>query len=299
MTSHLPSFRSLAALEAVVRHGNIVKAAEELGVTPGAVSKQLSNLEVALGAELFEEGHRLQPTSVAAELARSVGRAARMLRDAWSEATHQTDTRVLILTGNASLCMHWLMPRILAVQNAVNGRPIRMTALHTTDNWWQSPIDIAFMRHDHVPPGWGSQDIGVERLTLVGTVDRARRAAARGVEALSGEMFVTADTRPGDLEKWLAAAGVRADVTRRSCMHFYIAMAAALGGDGFVVAPTALCHDLIVQKRLAAPFPHIHTRGAKLTGTFNRSSCSQRTADGLFSWVKAELRKSTPLPAVA
>ncbi|HEY0919319.1 MAG TPA: LysR family transcriptional regulator [Devosia sp.] len=296
--SRLPSFRSLAALEAVVRHGNIVWAADELGVTPGAVSKQLGSLEEELEAPLFHDGHRLRPTPVAIELAQTLGVALHLLREGWDKATHGLDTGVVTITGNASLCMHWLVPRVLAMQAAAGGRAIRVTSLHTSDTWWQSTVDIAILRHRRVPVGWESQTIGTERLTLLGSPERARRAAERGIAALGGETFLAAETRHGDLDRWLAAAGVGADTERRDSVHFYVAIEAALEDMGMVVAPIALCHDLIAQKRLAAPFPACTIRGAGLAGAYNRAICSPRTAESLFRWMKREMRRCSILPAV-
>lgn len=294
--SYLPSFRALSALEAVVRHGNIVRAAEELSVTPGAVSKQLGSLEEALGLPLFEEGHRLQPTPAATTLARSVGYALSVVRDAWSEVAHNASQRELTITANASLCMHWLVPRVLAVQKAVGGQPVRVTSLHTTDNWSRASVDVAFLRHDDIPAGWESEPLGSETLTLLGTPELAQQVARLGLGKLAEANFLAAATRPGDLDGWLAAAGIDAAASPQASTHFYIAIEAALAGAGLIVAPLALCHDLLAQGRLAAPFPEIRTLGAKLTAAFNRATCSPRTAARLFAWMREELKASGASP---
>lgn len=297
MKSHLPSFRALAALEAVVRHRNIVKAANELGVTPGAVSKQLAGLEAALGAPLFEEGHRLQPTHAAAALAQAIGYALGVVRDAWSDVAKEASQRELTITANASFCIHWLVPRVLAAQDAIADRPLRVTSLHTTDNWAQASVDVAFLRHADIPPGWESEAIGQEVLTLLGRPDIAGEAAAAGLDNLAEAGFLAATTRPGELESWLQAAGVDLAVAPRTTTHFYIAIEAALAGAGLIVAPVGLCHDLIEQGRLALPFPDISTPGAKLTGAYNKSTCSERTAERLFAWIRRELAASGAIVA--
>lgn len=295
MKTQLPSFRALAALEAVVRHGNIVRAADELGVTPGAVSKQLGMLEATLGAPLFEAGHRLQPTPAAISLSRSVGYALGVVRDAWSEIANDANHRELTITANASFCIHWLVPRVLAAQKAIAGRPLRVTSLHTTDNWSRASVDIAFLRHSDIPVGWESERVGAELHTLLGTPERSAEVAARGLARVTEADFLAAETRQGDLEAWLTAAGVETDVRRQASTHFYIAIEAALAGAGMIVAPIALCHDLVVQGRLCAPFPDIRTRGAPLVAAYNRATCSSRTAANLFAWAKAELTASGAL----
>ena len=54
----LPSLTALAAFEASARHRSVRRAAEELNVTPGAVSRQIKALEEWLGISLFERGAR-------------------------------------------------------------------------------------------------------------------------------------------------------------------------------------------------------------------------------------------------
>jgi LysR family glycine cleavage system transcriptional activator len=297
MKSYLPSFRALAALEAVVRHRNIVKAANELGVTPGAVSKQLAGLEASLGAPLFEEGHRLQPTPAAASLSQAVGYALSVVRDAWGDVSREANQRELTITANASFCIHWLVPRVLAAQEAVADRPLRVTSLHTTDNWAQASVDIAFLRHADIPPGWESQKVGREVLTLLARPDIATNIASRGIAGLTDAELLCSATRSGELENWLAAAGIGRGIRPKVSAHFYIAIEAALAGGGLIVAPLGLCHDLIAQGRLAIPFPDIRTPGAQLTGAYNKSTCSERTAERLFAWIRRELEASGALAA--
>src|SRR5690606_35128612 len=140
-------------------------------------------------------GHRLQPTPVAVELAETLGSALHLMRDGWEKATHRQELAVLTIAANASLCIHWLVPRVLAMQTAAGGRDLRVTSVHTADNWWQSTVDIAVLRHDRVPRGWGAQTIGMEKLTVLGSPERARRAARRGIENLDAETFLAAATR--------------------------------------------------------------------------------------------------------
>lgn len=299
MTRHLPSFRALAALEAVVRTGNIVRAADELGVSPGAVSKQLSNLEAELQAALFEEGHRLRPTAVAVGLARAVGEALSQVRQAWNEASHRADERVLTLIANASLSMHWLVPRLLSAQEALRGRPIRVTSLHTTDNWWQVPVDFAVLRHDRAPAGWVVRALAEERLTLLTTPERGRWLAGRGPAAIAGEEFLVAETRGGEFEAWMRAAGCGEAHPPRRYPHFYIALEAALAGHGSIIGPTLVVADLLRQGRLTTPFPDVAITGATLHAAFNPATCDHRTADALLAWLAVEVGRSAVQPGHA
>lgn len=288
MTRHRPSLRALSALEAVVRTGNIVAAADDLGVTPGAVSKQLTQLQLDIEAPLFKSGHRLKPTPMAIELAQAVGIGLRQIEDAWMTAAQQSDTRVITIAANATLSMHWILPRLVNAEAMMGGRPVRVSQMHTTDEWRQLPFDIAILRDATAAEGLERRPIGIERLTVLAAPDRAQRLRREGIDAIARETFLVARTREGELEGWLALAGIAAPAATRLTPHFYIAVEAAVADQGCLVGPPSVLADLIEQKRLAAPFPHLTSDGAALTAVFDRQVCERKTADRLLSFLFAD-----------
>jgi LysR family transcriptional regulator, glycine cleavage system transcriptional activator len=109
----LPSLTSLAAFEASARHSSIKRAAEELNVTPGAVSRQIKGLEEELGVPLFGRSQAGLLLTADAEALYAV------LANAFSRTAETVET---IRTGNQSkrvtlacthaVATHWLMPRM-------------------------------------------------------------------------------------------------------------------------------------------------------------------------------------------
>ncbi|PTM40063.1 LysR substrate-binding domain-containing protein [Bosea sp. 124] len=271
--SHIPSLRALATFEAVVRTGNIVAAADELCVTPGAVSKQLGQLQDALDEPLFEKGHRLRPTALAMALAQAVGSGLQTIRGGWEAASRKGQRRVLTLAANATLSVHWIMPRLVDAEVAAGGRAIRVSALHTTDDWQHAQFDIGILRNAWKPEGWEHREIGVERLTLLARPDRAEALRRTGPAGLEAETVFVADTRGGELESWIEAAGIGRPGAIRPAPHFYIAAQAAMAGQGCIIGPPLVLADLIEQGRLAAPFADITAKGATLTAVFNPDRC--------------------------
>jgi LysR family transcriptional regulator, glycine cleavage system transcriptional activator len=109
----LPSLTSLAAFEASARHRSIKRAAEELNVTPGAVSRQIKGLEEELGVPLFgrsQSGLLLtaDAESLYAVLANAFSRTAEAVQTI--RAGNQT-MRVTLACTHA-VASHWLMPRM-------------------------------------------------------------------------------------------------------------------------------------------------------------------------------------------
>jgi DNA-binding transcriptional LysR family regulator len=114
----LPSLIALAAFEAAARHLSLTKAADELNVTPGAISKQVRMLEEELGISLFLRRHR------ALELTREGETLAAALREGF-ERMSSTFRQIKSLGGQAvatigstmAMAHLWLMPRMGAFWN--------------------------------------------------------------------------------------------------------------------------------------------------------------------------------------
>jgi LysR family transcriptional regulator, glycine cleavage system transcriptional activator len=109
----LPSLTSLAAFEASARHRSVKRAADELNVTPGAVSRQIKALEEDLGVPLFgrsQSGLMLTADAEAlyAVLASAFSRTAETVE---SIRTGNQTMRVTLACTHA-LASHWLMPRM-------------------------------------------------------------------------------------------------------------------------------------------------------------------------------------------
>lgn len=101
--------------EAVARLGTVTKAAQELGVSPSAVSQQLGALEAQFGVKLFRrEKRRLILTLDGDRLFQTTTHAFGALRNARSAIGRQRDMRSLTIRVSPSFGVRWLGPRIAA-----------------------------------------------------------------------------------------------------------------------------------------------------------------------------------------
>lgn len=108
----MPSISMLLAYDAAARAGSFTAAAQELHVTQGAISRQISALENQLGIELFKRDHKpLQLTSVGKTYAREINAALQSIRDASIAAITKPRTGVLNLAILPTFGTRWLMPR--------------------------------------------------------------------------------------------------------------------------------------------------------------------------------------------
>ena len=109
----LPPLNALRAFEAAARHMNFSRAADELSVTPGAVSQQIQNLEDYIGGPLFKRTPKgLLLTDAAQTALPALREAFDRLAEAASLLTAVEEGRRLTVSFAPSFAAKWLMPRL-------------------------------------------------------------------------------------------------------------------------------------------------------------------------------------------
>ncbi len=152
----LPSLNALRAFEAASRHLNFRIAAEELGVTQGAVAQQVRGLEAELDMKLFERHPRaLTLTENGRRYAGSVRRAFDLL----TEATQALRPEPLRLTVSVTptFASKWLIPRLPAFLEAHPDIDLRILATDRLSHFQADAVDLA-VRYGRPPFGgdWSS-----------------------------------------------------------------------------------------------------------------------------------------------
>jgi len=114
MRRRLPSTQSLICFEAAARQASFTKAAQELALTQGAVSRQVAALEDMLGVSLFKRGqHGIQLTASGQSYARQVrARLDSLERDALDLIGNQGQGESLVLAAVPTFSSQWLIPRL-------------------------------------------------------------------------------------------------------------------------------------------------------------------------------------------
>lgn len=251
----LPPLNTLLPFEATVRHASMTRAAQELHVTHGAVSRQIQNLEKALGTPLFERGTRvLHPTPQAHRLAAAVRDALDRLDTAAREVSRRERGGPLALSCEPTLLMRWLIPRLPDLAARVPGLTVHLSAGGGPVSFDRDTIDVALRRDDFPVPGQVSRTpLFLERIGPVCSPELAERIT--GVEGFAGVTILHAATRPGAWNDWQQLARRRVEgAAQQTFEHFYLALQAAVAGVGVAIGPYALVHDDLVNGQLVAPF---------------------------------------------
>ncbi|MFF8606392.1 LysR substrate-binding domain-containing protein [Streptomyces sp. NPDC015346] len=257
----LPPLNSLLPFEATVRHASMTRAAQELHVTHGAVSRQIQSLEKALGTTLFERGTRsLRPTAQARHLAAAVRDALDQVDAAAREVSRRERGGPLALSCEPTLLMRWLIPRLPDLASQVPGLTVHLSAGGGPVSFERDPIDVALRRDDFpVPETVSRAPLFTERIGPVCSPELAARitaAASRSrAECFAGLTILHTSTRPGAWDDWRRITRTRVEgAAEQTFEHFYLALQAAVAGVGVAIGPYALVHDDLLRGQLVAPF---------------------------------------------
>ncbi len=291
MTRKLPPLNALRAFEAAARHASITRAADELFVTHGAVSRQIKGLEEALGVALFRRANRQISLTPAGERLLPTATAAFDLLAAGVAQVAGRDQRgPLQLSCMATFTMRWLIPRLhrLSAQH-----PEVEVRLSTSD----MPVDFNLEGFDlairiGAPPWPDDMNVTPFLSERIGPVLSPKLLAESGLERpehLADLPLLHTNTRPTAWPDWLGANGigcVDAEAGQR-LEHFFFMLQAAASGLGVAIGPEPLAADDIEAGRLVAPFGFIDT-GRSYTLLSTKAMANRADIAAFRDWLLAE-----------
>ena len=139
----VPSLGTLAVFEAAARLGGFTRAADELGVTQAAVSRQIRALEEELNTPLFLRGHRkIQLTAAGRVLAEAVGTSFERIADAVEVVRHPTRPEILTVSTTLAFSHFWLLPRLPSFRNEHPALELRVISQDAPIDLRDGEIDV-------------------------------------------------------------------------------------------------------------------------------------------------------------
>lgn len=259
----LPSLNALRAFEAAARHQSFAKAASELCVTEGAISRHVKLLEQELGVPLFRRlVRKVELTEHGRQLMPALAGAFAQISDAAGKiAARKTELRV---AAGPSFSIRWLMPRLERFRARNFGFAVNLT---TAD----APMSLVSSGSHDVAINCGSwpelrfpKDIRKERLLSEATtpVCSPRYAASAGLDC--AEKLLGADLlhSSGDYADWSTWAGRFGapgfDVARGQIYpNRDLAYRAAIMGGGVTIGDLTLLGEELASGALIPPFPDL------------------------------------------
>ncbi len=260
----LPSLNALRAFEAVARHLNLTRAAEELHVTPAAVSHQIKALEEDLGVPLLRRVRREFFLTDAAQAGLPALREAfDLLGDAVERMRSELPDRLLTISVLPSFAVSWLVPRLSRFKAQHPEIDVRLDTNDRVVDLRREGIDLGIRFGAGDYPG-----LEVDRLLDEEIFPVCSPSLLEGPqplktpEDLRHHSLLHVDWTPfmketGDWNLWLMAAGLDevVDVSRGPRFsHTNLALQAAVHGQGVVIGSQALAADDLAAGRLVRPF---------------------------------------------
>ncbi len=143
MPRQLPPLTALRAFEAAARHLSFVRAAEELHVTPAAISQQVRLLEDHLGVSLFRRGRKLALGDAAAALLPLVSEAFDQIERAMLKVRPSALNNALVVSSPPAFASRWLIPRLEDFQTRHPDIDLRLDATKRPVNFEVEDVDVA------------------------------------------------------------------------------------------------------------------------------------------------------------
>ena len=255
-----PSLTELQAFEATARHLNFTRAAVELFVTQGAVSRQVANLEVYLGVAVFTRAHqRLELSEAGLTYLPSVRKALNQLETATAHLmSHRGRGGVLNLSVPPSFAMQWLLPRLTQFkleQPDVTLNFVRYT--HTHNFSQDQELDAAIQFGEGEWPGAASDYLTGKNTISVCAPDLFKNESVVSADKLAQSTLLQHIEVPYAWQDWCndfdlkdsnGLVGPRFD-------QYSLIIKAAMSGFGIGLVPACLVEEELASGQLINPFP--------------------------------------------
>ena len=229
MSGHLPPLSALRAFEAAARHMSFSRAADELHVTPAAISHQIHALEQDLGVRLFHRMNRsIELTASARVLLPGLTEAFAGIQSSVRRLRTHNDTGTLTVTASPSFAAKWLVLRLHRFQ--------------------EQCLEVELLLKNEVFPACSPQ--------LLAKGPPLRAPQDLPAHALIHDQAIERDPLVPTWSMWLKAAGVDSipPATGLSFNNMHLALDAAIAGHGVVLAQSTIAAADLAAGRLVRLF---------------------------------------------
>jgi len=296
MPRPLPSLNALHAFEAAARLGSVSKAATELHVTHGAVSRHIRSLEEELGVALFQrQGRGLALTPAGQRLRDTSTAAFAQLRETVESLRPEAGHAPFVLGCPVSLLARWMIPRLERLMAELPGLDLHLRPQETPFDDALGGLDAAVLAGETPwPASWRVYPLVRERIGPVAGPDFAmtHRLSARPPTAVLQVPLLQTQSRSQAWTKWAHAMGVATAQlpAAQGYPHLYHLIEAAVAGRGLAIAPEALVAGDLASGRLVAPWGFVDSSAQWVLATPSRMPGERSQA--LATWLKAEFTRS-------
>ncbi|QRG07321.1 LysR family transcriptional regulator [Xanthobacter dioxanivorans] len=298
MRRKIPSNSALMAFEASARHGSFARAADELALTEGAISRQIGRLEAFLGVTLFERvGNRVRLLPNGERYAVQVRESLdRLERDSQYLMGQPSDGASIDVATIPTFAVRWLIPRLARFREKHPNIIVHLTERMEPFVLAGSGFDAA-IHFEH--PAWtGMRTHRLLHETLVPVCHPALLGKGEGTVSLDVLPLLHRRQNPDAWQRYAQETGIMLTnpaVGARYDLHA-MQIEAALAGLGVALVPRLYIETELAEGRLAAPWPD----GESISKTFclvlpEPIRLSDAPIQVFANWLINEARSSNPM----
>jgi DNA-binding transcriptional LysR family regulator len=276
----------LEAFEAVARLGHVTRAAEELGRTQSAISRQIANLEAFARRPLFDRKHK---HLVLNEAGKNFHEAVcRILNDLEVESarllTYGRDDRLLRLGVLPAFGSRWLMPHLAGFVENYSHVELHVVKGLGPEEFDRLQVDAAIECSEKPRPELHCEHLIDEEIVAV--------AAPQYYEGFSNGHFskVHMPSRPEGWIKWMDARGAPRTGPDMKFEKYSMMSEAACLGLGVAVIPTLYINKELSDGQLIAPFGDPIASGRSYWLTFPHNSRQKQKVKDFSAWLFSRLK---------
>jgi LysR family glycine cleavage system transcriptional activator len=297
-SDRLLMFGLFRTFDAAARHQSFRNAADELCVTPSAVSQQIHRLEDMLDVKLFHRlPRRIELTSHGASLATSVQEALALLNAACDRLTQDRTETTICVDVAPGLGSAWLLPRLSDFRAQHPDVTVMLQSSNDDVDFARQGIDIAIRWGTGRWPG--ARAVRLTRASAFPVCSREYRDEhglyeLRDVEKLRDATLLQVTVQGSNWANWLAKAGHGA-IPFRNVLQFsngILMLGAAIYGQGICLSNYLLVETELQSNRLVRPFDVELDLTEGYYVLTNRRAESRPAIDAFRDWIRDHARQS-------
>ncbi|MGR3793223.1 LysR family transcriptional regulator [Vannielia sp. SX4] len=249
------NLNAILYFETVARRGTLSRAAEELSVSPSAVSQQIKLLEQQLGVKLFRrDGRQLSLTLEGEQLYQSAGTALRMLKDARRNLGRSRETRRLNLRVAPSFGVLWLGPRLSRFVEKHPEWELRVDAAPDPTDFDREVMDLDVR---YGTGDWGGMHVEPVVDDHILPLATPEYLEALGEDPFGKARFIDSARNLCQWDSWLLRNGIETRANRKTLLmdRSSMALQLALDGVGMVLESLVVAEREVTEGRLVPVAP--------------------------------------------
>lgn len=277
---------ALRVFEAVARHASVTRAAEELSVTPGAVSQQVRQLEKTLQVELFVRQHRsLALTDGGRYLAERLTPCFEQIERAVAEVAGNPGSRKIRLKVTPTFAIRWLVPRLTMFYEQHPDLEMEVGTYPRQDDAFVEEVDFV-VRHGRGDWNDAESEL-IFRDALVPVCSPAMARALKKPADLAGQNLLHSMMRSDGWDLWLTAQGLETLRPKRTTKlaNAAVTYQAAIDSLGVALAQLNYVRDDLASGKLVMPFDRILHIDSGYYLVYARRKASQPNVRLFRSWI--------------